>query len=562
MNKNMKKMVNFHFKIKLNNINNDIGEIKNGQKSNNKNEKLNDNNTYFQTKRKNCYNNNFINNDQNYSIQKNKSETKYLNFNYIGRMTNHIKPTNFNLTNINIEAIPKNTYITKFDSLNINNNIKTDVDDIIPKKNLTKNYINDCSKNITQKYKTSSSSINVNENKYFLNHFKKNTTIKNLESNDNFYKNSLYYNYCHKKNNLSNNNLNTNYFNSSKTRNNCLGNNTFNDRNKNFNSIPSLKYKKIKKIIDKRNIINSNTEKNLFKNKIIKRKTKKKNINNLFNYTLNNHERKTIDLNYDFSFNNTNIFKSRNINLNSNPPVTIKTKSNNINNTNPHKVKYNKIEENFSTLEDITIKENLKNSRNQEYVNIKNPKNESFKFNRKLHRNFEISTSNLRNNYLNTEKNINSNKNFNTSIDNKYNHEQMLLDLIDIINQYNNRDNKVNMNNIIDEYKSLIYNFKLKNEFIYKIIDLYNNLTKSNLNFNDSESLLPVWKWIRDNQNKIANNISNKNEENQYKNLCKDIMKQYNLKNIQQLKKFIGKLCKKVDNNENFFEGIRKILLP
>jgi hypothetical protein len=39
-------------------------------------------------------------------------------------------------------------------------------------------------------------------------------------------------------------------------------------------------------------------------------------------------------------------------------------------------------------------------------------------------------------------------------------------------------------------------------------------------------------------------------------------MKQYNLKNIQQLKKFIGKLCKKVDNNENFFEGIRKILLP
>jgi hypothetical protein len=243
--------------------------------------------------------------------------------------------------------------------------------------------------------------------------------------------------------------------------------------------------------------------------------------------------------------------------------MTIKTKSNNINNINDNKAKFKKIKENYNSIEDI----NLSNSRNQRSINIRNPVNKNFKFNKKLLLNFhEISSSHLRNNYPNIERNINSNHYFNTSIDNKFNHEQMLIELIDIINQYNNRGKKANMNNIIDEFKSLIYDFKLKNEFIYKIIDLYNNSTKSNLKFNDSESLLTAWNWIRDNQDKISNNnkinILNKNEENQYKNLCQDIMKQYNLKNIQQLKKFIGKLCKKVDNNENFFEGIRKILLP
>ena len=78
----------------------------------------------------------------------------------------------------------------------------------------------------------------------------------------------------------------------------------------------------------------------------------------------------------------------------------------------------------------------------------------------------------------------------------------MLLDLIGITNQYNNRDNKVNQNNIIDEYKYLLYDFKLKNEFIYKIVDLYYNSIYSKLKFNDSESLLPTWNQIRNNQNK------------------------------------------------------------
>lgn len=555
-------MTNFRFKIaemqrKLNIINDDIEEIKNGRKSQDETETLNNNYTYFQAKRKNFFNNNLAGDVGNYPIQKNKSDINYLNFNYTGRMTNQFKTTNFNLTNTNIEEIPKNTYITKFDSLDfINNNTESNVNDIDSKRNATINYVNDFNNNMTHKYKASSSTINVNDKKLFENPFKKNANIGNLEVNDNFYKNSLYRNYCHIKKNLNNINLNTNNFNSSQTiNNNCRGNKTFNKRSKNINSIPSLKHKKIKKIIDKRNIINSNIDKNLFNTEVIPKKTNKKNKNIIFNNYLNNFEKKTIDINY----NNKNIYHNSNINQKSNSPVMIKVKSNNINHAN-NKADFNKIKDRNNTIEDI----NLKNIRSQRSMSIKHPIDNDYKFNRNNHRNFhEISATNIRNNYPNTEININSKDYLNTSNDNKFNHEQMLLDLIDITNQYNNRDNKVNMNNIVDEYKSLLSDFKLKNEFIYKTVDLYNNSTNSNLKYNDSESLLPTWNWIRDNQNKIANsNILNKDENNQYKILCEDIMKQYNLKNIQQLKKFIGKLCKKVDKNENFLEGIKKILLP
>jgi len=555
MNENM---ANFKFKIaemqrKLNIINDDIEEIKNGRKSQEETETLNNNYTYFQMKRKNFFNTNFIGDDSNFPIQNNQSDLNYLNFKYTGRMTNQLKTTNFNLTNTNLEEIPKNAYITKFDSLNfINNNIESNTNDIESNKNATINYA-DFNNNLGHKYKTSSSTINVNDKKYFENPFKKNINFTNLEVNDNFYKNSLYQNYCHIKKNLNNINLNTNNFNSSQTlNNNFRGNKTFNKRTKNINSIPSLKHKKIKKIIDKRNVINSTTEKNLFNTEIVQ---KRQNKNNIKLNNFNNNGRKTIDINY----NNKNIYhNNNNINPKSNSPVKIKVKSNNINHAN-NKADFNKIKDKNNITEDI----NMKNIRSQRSMSIKNPINNNCKFNRNIHQNFhEISATNIRNNYPNTEI-INSKDYLNTSIDKKLNHEQMLLDLIDITNQYNNKDNKVNMDNIIDEYKLLLYDFKLKNEFIYKTVDLYNNSTNSNLKYNDSESLLPTWNWIRDNQNKIANsNILNKNEDNQYKELCEDIMKQYNLKNIQQLKKFIGKLCKKVDKNENFLEGIKKILLP
>ena len=36
---------------------------------------------------------------------------------------------------------------------------------------------------------------------------------------------------------------------------------------------------------------------------------------------------------------------------------------------------------------------------------------------------------------------------------------------------------------------------------------------------------------------------------------------QYKLKNIEQLKMFINNSFRKIDNNDNFLEGIKKILL-
>ena len=50
-----------------------------------------------------------------------------------------------------------------------------------------------------------------------------------------------------------------------------------------------------------------------------------------------------------------------------------------------------------------------------------------------------------------------------------------------------------------------------------------------------------------------------KNDE--YKNLCEGIMKDYNLKNIKELKTFIKHLLNKQNKNDNFLEGIKKILL-
>ena len=118
----------------------------------------------------------------------------------------------------------------------------------------------------------------------------------------------------------------------------------------------------------------------------------------------------------------------------------------------------------------------------------------------------------------------------------KTKHEKILLDIIDITNQYNDTDHKANPNNILNQYKLLLYDNKIKNDFIYKVINLYNKSTNSNLKFKDNESLIPTWNWIKDNQNKVAyNTLKNETENKQYKKICEDLMKEYNLKNIERI---------------------------
>ena len=119
------------------------------------------------------------------------------------------------------------------------------------------------------------------------------------------------------------------------------------------------------------------------------------------------------------------------------------------------------------------------------------------------------------------------------------------------------------MDNIIDEYKLILYDNKVKNEFANKIVNLYNKSKNSNLNMKNYESLIQAWKWIKANQKQVEYYKTKDETENKsYKMICESIMKEYNLKNIKQLKMFIYKICEKANNNDNFMKGIKRILLP
>ena len=84
---------------------------------------------------------------------------------------------------------------------------------------------------------------------------------------------------------------------------------------------------------------------------------------------------------------------------------------------------------------------------------------------------------------------------------------------------------------------------------------MYNKNNKIKLDINNIESFTPILNWI-----KINSNINQENDI--YKKLCLGIMEKYGLENVEQLQLFIQKLFKKVNNNEYFLEGIKKILLP
>ena len=155
---------------------------------------------------------------------------------------------------------------------------------------------------------------------------------------------------------------------------------------------------------------------------------------------------------------------------------------------------------------------------------------------------------------------LTSNRSYCHRILNKENkNEKILENIINLTNEYNGclNNNKciINKENIFNAYKLLLINNKIKDEFIFKLMNMYNKHNKLKIDMNNLESLTPVLNWI-----KINNEVKQENDE--YKILCLEIMKKYNLKNIEQLKIFIQKLFKRVNNNEYFLEGIKKILLP
>ena len=571
MNDNMAK---FQKKIeemqrKLNIINEDIEEIKNERKSYDKNHKfkVNKTNAFLQShnKRKNFFrdtlnnNNSITNNSANYIHKKHLTNSQYYtNINNTGKTIYLEKNVNFNLINENLEEIPKNHCIVEHDIGKSDINVKKDLT-----VNCVDDYSNKKNNNIIRKYKSSQSTINLNNEKNLNFQYINTNSINSKKNYDYFYKNnSLYQNYCHMKNNLSKiNNINVNDYNSSQMIN---SNNLCANKNKTFNNtikdLSSIKgHRRIKKIIVEKKIKNIPqllSNKNFFNNEINSKTSKNKDINKLHKNNQNNH--KTLDINYNYSYNSNNLLYDNNDNK-VKGPIKIKTRNNNTN----KKIDNFGVKEKNYTVEDIKVK-------NQRSMSIENPKLKYPINSKKLrlkdinsfHENIPSSTSNNRieRSRVKTEKINYINNNIKEK---KIEYEKILLDIIDVTNQYNNTNDKININNIVNQYKLLLYDNKIKNDFIYKVINLYNKSTKSNLKFDDNESLIPTWNWIKDNQNKVAyNKIKNETENKHYKQLCEDLMREYNLKNIEQLKMFIHKLCKKVDKNDCFLEGIKKILLP
>ena len=97
--------------------------------------------------------------------------------------------------------------------------------------------------------------------------------------------------------------------------------------------------------------------------------------------------------------------------------------------------------------------------------------------------------------------------------------------------------------NIAQKLNQNIFESKMKNNFIMKLIKLYCDSTGININKNDLNSTLSIlYNWI-ENITKI-NNIENRanNEEMQYKILRNNMMNQYQIKNKKELKSFLSKI--------------------
>ena len=113
--------------------------------------------------------------------------------------------------------------------------------------------------------------------------------------------------------------------------------------------------------------------------------------------------------------------------------------------------------------------------------------------------------------------------------------------LNDIVREKN--ENEIS-SNIVQKLNQNIFESKMKNNFIMKLIKLYYDSTGMNINKeNDLNSTLSIlYNWI-ENITKI-NNIENRanNEEMQYKILRNNMMNQYQIKNKKELKSFLTKI--------------------
>ena len=438
------------------------------------------------------------------------------------------------------------------------------------------------------------------KNSSTFNNFKINRTYNRNKNTINFENNSKYYNAKYPINNkIGDNKIDEkicnyidNYSNKrhdiiknrscSSTMKVCDKDNIF--KKKNINKIKKYFYQKslkenknnyyffTKNNIKKHSCSNINLlttiKKNIKLKNYFNERNNKKNINNYDNYEKINKK----DHKYKIFDNKDSIMDLTNKNL-LNDKLNILYENNLYNNSNEYDNNNNIMYEKIKIRNNSFRSPNHMNSNNKEFINTFH-KNKSYNIfensNIKTQRNMSFNNMNLKNNFninnlYNNEKECKK-RIYNPMTDMKkniikkndiknINYQQMVLDIIDITNEYNIRSNEVNVNNIIDEYKLLLHNLRVKDKFIFKLVNKYNDLNNIDLNYNDPKSLVEIWNYI--NQNNF-NNINK--EENEYVQLCHELMEKFNLNDIHQLRTFIDKSLKKNDNNDNFLEGIKKIL--
>ena len=164
-------------------------------------------------------------------------------------------------------------------------------------------------------------------------------------------------------------------------------------------------------------------------------------------------------------------------------------------------------------------------------------------------------------------KYVNDHYTRNTRCGSDNNAEHILMELIDISNEYYG---DVSPMFVVENYKRLLRENKTQNEFIMRLQKLYLNCHNNGKNSGskrkrsgEGNDMVEIWKWV----NGLVRDCNGKNEGcvcdkgNEYQLYCEGVMKEYGLKNINEFSGFLNKLLKKSNKNDNFLEGIKKILM-
>ena len=127
--------------------------------------------------------------------------------------------------------------------------------------------------------------------------------------------------------------------------------------------------------------------------------------------------------------------------------------------------------------------------------------------------------------------------------------------LTEIINYINKNIDEKNPNN------------KARDELIKNIENLYRNLTNDK---NENIELKILWRWVKHLINNIKKLLNEKEQNEQiykellindiYKNFCVELIDEYNLNNINELKEFIFDLLERNDTNRKGELKLKNIL--